>query len=675
MTAIATLEPGSSVEGPADPSSRFQREGAWLPKGDIARRLGITARAIQKRLDGTPGIISRKVKAGRVYRLEYAVVSLPPDIRAALTPAAAASSIIVTAPAQPEPAPEIPPGDHRWTAALAKADRVRRIAAAVQAAVASGSSRLKALTGACAAEGLSVPTYYRLSRAIQTGGVQALLHRNASLGKSRSLSPTDQAFLYSLYTQELAPLPLHIWEAYASKCQQEGRRPAHRTTIYRFLQQIPPSVSAEKRIGPEYWDKHYCPVVRRDPLEYQPGQTWNSDGRTSDVWVYLHTRSELERLWREAPDKVRIGRPELIWWMDIGSRYKWALVAATLTSEGVAESFLGQFQPDPTSAQHLIGVLPKRIYIDNGREYKNRYISGRTRSHKAELSPYQLGMMGNLGIEVTHAIVRNARAKAIERSFATDAARFDRYQPGYCGRDAKFRPEKLKRLVKARKLQSLDEYQAALDNYLAWYNAREHSATKAAPAVLWQQAPRVRVRRSSVRAILLKSGTALLRQDGIHLFGQRYWSDGLSLWIGEKVQVRWDPGDLSQLTVIHRGQAVTAACAEFMATHPTEADYRAANRSKKAARQAVEAYDAALRILVDPREALPHLRPQPPLPAVSASAVASALPLATIYDQVERQEAARAAERAGRAASFQSYADLPMPGPPPRPALKLLPDE
>jgi hypothetical protein len=655
------------------PGSRVEEE--WIDGQSLSVVLSVTKRNVHKRLASIPSVIRRSVKSGRTLRHEYYLPSLPPDIQAAWHAHTGQPEplhlLLEAPPAETLPANE---NDPRWRQAQELAGKVARVTALVAAA--PKGERLRALAEGCATERLKLGTFYRLQKRLERGGVGALIRHNPLKGVRRSLPPADQAFLYSLYVDETAPLPFHCYEAYAAKCREENRKPAHFATVYRFLRSVADSAAHRQRIGPEYWDKHYSPVVRRDPREYEPGACWNSDGRTSDVWVYLHTRAEYERLKVEDPKSIRIGRPELIWWMDLGSRHKWCKIAATLTSEGVAESFISQFEPDPSDPDYLLGVLPKKVYIDNGHEYKNRYISGRTRSHTAALSPYQLGMMQNLHIEVTHAIVRNARAKAIERSFATDANRFDRYQPGYCGKDSKFRPEKLKRLVKQGKLQTLDEFEAALNNYLRWLDSREHSAIKAAPAALWAKAPRVRVKRASLRAILLKSGQALVRQDGIHLFRERYWSDDLALFIGERVQVRWDPGDISQITVIHRGQVINAASAAYMPSQPSEADFRAANRAKKAARQAVAEYDKSMRILIDPKEAFPHLRPQPEPPALPAAAVAGALPLVTVYDQLARQQAERADERAQNVASMQAYVEAPtVPAPQPRKALKLLPDE
>ena len=101
-----------------------------------------------------------------------------------------------------------------------------------------------------------------------------------------------------------------------------------------------------------------------------------------------------------------------------------------------------------------------------------------------------------------------------------------------------------------------------LDAWLAYeilgkYHNRVHSALKRPPAAVWAElAPAAGLRMPSDRMAflvhLLPSQWRLVRRDGVHLFGIRYWSDALTQFIGRdvgKLQVRYDPRDLSNVCV------------------------------------------------------------------------------------------------------------------------------
>lgn len=94
--------------------------------------------------------------------------------------------------------------------------------------------------------------------------------------------------------------------------------------------------------------------------------------------------------------------------------------------------------------------IPKEIYVDNGREFLTFDLGGkghRTRkSDKNKADPTTI--LERLGIKMHNAIVCNAKAKPIERTFYTVKSQFSKLWDGFCGGTILERPESLKRRIK-----------------------------------------------------------------------------------------------------------------------------------------------------------------------------------------------------------------------------------
>ncbi|MDE5936762.1 MAG: Mu transposase C-terminal domain-containing protein, partial [Ruminococcus sp.] len=94
--------------------------------------------------------------------------------------------------------------------------------------------------------------------------------------------------------------------------------------------------------------------------------------------------------------------------------------------------------------------VPKAIYVDNGREFLTYDFGGKghrkRKSHDSKSEPTTI--LERLGIEMHNAIVRNAKAKPIERTFYTVKNQFSRLWDGFCGGTIIERKESLKRIIK-----------------------------------------------------------------------------------------------------------------------------------------------------------------------------------------------------------------------------------
>lgn len=113
----------------------------------------------------------------------------------------------------------------------------------------------------------------------------------------------------------------------------------------------------------------------------------------------------------------------------------------------------------------------------------------------------------------------------------------------------------------AKSMMTLDELEHWMALEITRYHAERHRSLGVPPVAAWneaygrREAPlRLPYDLAGFRIDFLPSTERMVRRDGIHLFGLRYWDDILSLWAGRQdrqLRVSYDPRDLS--TVFVRG--------------------------------------------------------------------------------------------------------------------------
>lgn len=106
---------------------------------------------------------------------------------------------------------------------------------------------------------------------------------------------------------------------------------------------------------------------------------------------------------------------------------------------------------------------------------------------------------------------------------------------------------------------TLDELERWLALEITRYHAERHRTLGIPPLAAWQEAYgrreiplRLPYDPEGFRIDFLPSTERMVRRDGIHLFGLRYWDDILSLWAGRQgrqLRVSYDPRDLSTIFV------------------------------------------------------------------------------------------------------------------------------
>ncbi|MDE5855208.1 MAG: Mu transposase C-terminal domain-containing protein, partial [Ruminococcus sp.] len=204
--------------------------------------------------------------------------------------------------------------------------------------------------------------------------------------------------------------------------------------------------------------------------------------------------------------------------------------------------------------------IPKCIYVDNGREYLNHQLGGRGHRLKKNENPESEPppIFKRLGIEMRNAIVRNAKAKPIERTFYTLKNQFSKLFTGFCGSIILERPESLKRRIKDEKLPCDYEIREILDTWIKGeynlqpYGGSEQKYKGLSRLDIWNKtcSEMKKIPESALDLMLMRTTRKQkIKCNGVHvtICGERVWFMEVRetiMNLEKEVYVRYDPADL-----------------------------------------------------------------------------------------------------------------------------------
>ena len=170
-----------------------------------------------------------------------------------------------------------------------------------------------------------------------------------------------------------------------------------------------------------------------------------------------------------------------------------------------------------------------------------------------------------LGIHMTNAIVRNAKAKIIERRFRDVKDHLSRLFDTFTGGNVLEKPESLKFILKDGRIPLDSTLVETVEELLDWYFnqqpyggavAKDHG--KPRQQVYNENLHTKRVASAEdLNLMLMRSSRAQkVTRRGVHLdiAGQRidYWNDELVFnYLGQQVYYRYDPDDLSEVCLLY----------------------------------------------------------------------------------------------------------------------------
>lgn len=454
---------------------------------------------------------------------------------------------------------------------------------------------------------ISVETLYRKWAAIRAGELDSLVDKRgkARKGKTVLLPEIEQEFLSLFLDEAQLPIPrcVALTEQWARENMPTALPLPSYHTFYRKAKAVPYAVTVLCREGEKaYYDK-CSPYIRREYESISANDFWIGDTHTLDV-ESMGPDGTLHRLYLSA-------------WLDARS--------------GI---FTGWYVTASPGSQATLNALrkgiatrgiPLNVYVDNGREYLTRDIGGLGHRKKGKDSFAPPGVFERLGIKMTNAIVRNARAKLVERRFEDFKNYVSRLFPTYTGGNVVEKPNRLKYVLKQGDHVPTDaEVIAAVDTLIEGYlNCEPYGGSvpedkgKSRVDVWRENLPNGAVRKpaseTDLQLMLMRTSKPVrvtrrgvtLKLHGLEL--DYYTPELANLRMQDKVYLRYDPEDLSKVRVYDledrflQEAPQSTLTAGYLATQGQIAELMAAKRK---AEKAVREYGQALRLPEDPERAL-----------------------------------------------------------------------
>lgn len=397
-------------------------------------------------------------------------------------------------------------------------------------------------------EKISKQILYRRWKALREQDYKALvdMRGKARRGRCKISEPVWQAFLSFYLDQAQHPIrQCYLYtELWAQQEMPQALPLPDYTTFYRHIQSdVPEAVEVLGREGEKAFNDRCAPYIRRCYNDMRSNEWWIADNHTFDI----------------------ISQTES------GQKHRLYLTAFFDARSGI---FTGCYVTDAPSSQSTLialrkGILkygiPDNIYVDNGHEFLTYDVGGlghrRKASKKDEFVPPPI--FQRLGIKMTNAIVRNAKAKIIERRFLDIKNQLSRLFETFTGGTVVEKPECLKTVLKDGKIPVDGDLTETINTLLEYYFNRQpyggavaSDRGKQRMQVYNEQLIRKRVAGvEDLNLMLMRSTrpqTVTRRGVKLPIAGQQldYWTDDMVFnLLGKKVYIRYDPDDLSEVRI------------------------------------------------------------------------------------------------------------------------------
>lgn len=422
-------------------------------------------------------------------------------------------------------------------------------------------------------ESITRANIFQWQKKLKEGGPAALVDRRGEHKKGTTTIP-DEAwdYFYSLYmTQQKRSVQL----CYDYTKKEFPDIPSVHA-FHRKVRKIPEYALICYREGPHAL-QDVLPSMDRDKNDLDSNDLWFSDHHHIDVFTKNEERSKPCRLWLTVFFDARSNK--VISYTCRNADPDAAVIKQTL-KKGMEEY-----------------GIPKEVYFDNGKDYRS----------KAFRQDFPLSLVHQIGIGNIYATPYNGQAKTVERFFKTFADRFCKMFSTYTGKDAKNRPEQMR--ISDKKIlimaPSIDEFLICLDNFISDYNHRSSRAkdldgkSPEETYYLNLTAKREITDRNALSLLCGTFDTRTVGKNGIRFKNRHYTSERLLPYFNKKVIINYDSENMDMLYVFDtemRALCTASAKVRTPFRNTTEADFKKAEKEKKAVRQMVKKYRPAMEL-------------------------------------------------------------------------------
>ena len=281
------------------------------------------------------------------------------------------------------------------------------------------------------------------------------------------------------------------------------------------------------------------------------------DVHTFDCWVkYTYPNG-----------KVTAIKPNLVAWIDIRSRAIVSDVICLHANAQIMKQSLLKLIYNDIGGQ-ACGV-PQWINIDNGKEYTAETLTGRSRKERVSFDSETKGFYRSIGIQDDiRSLPHQPWSKSyMERFFRTVTDEFTRWMFSYTGtltgsKTAGKIKKDIRGMLERDELLDMEEFYELWNKWLTEkYHLKEHSGLKRMkeewlkPAELFVHAEERYYKpappKSYATMLMMKAERVHVYNTGIRKFGYEYRDPEQKLadYVNDKVDIRWDPEDVTRLYV------------------------------------------------------------------------------------------------------------------------------
>jgi putative transposase len=445
----------------------------------------------------------------------------------------------------------------------------------------------------------------------------ALIHQNKHANRGRKVTYFEQKFLLN---KLLNPNKVKIGSAITHLKNvvnlQLCESPSDERTLRRWCEEWRdnhPAEWAQAREGSKYVSERIIKSIIRDDSLLKVGDVWVADGHVLSFDIMNPATGKAQRM-------------TMIMVMDWASRYpvgaslaftedsqhilaafrngflNAAILAKNSPGSGIVrdsdldnegsesrESQVRDFDKVQTQAlesksifpyyhpDYPLAVLPKYVYLDNGRAFKSKLFNERWEEH--DLETELGGIFPQLNIGVSFAESYNAKAKVIERFFKTFQEQFERFISSFRGSSIPDKPANLMRNEKwAKKLfeqkpPTIEETMQMIAFYVRhFYGNTPHAALKRrTPYKVFSNGVIEQYRlieAGKLSFLMLAMERKSIRSEGIRLNHMLYWHEKLVDNIGKPCLIRYDYNDIRWILVYTKENKFICQAELRRAQHP-----------------------------------------------------------------------------------------------------------
>ena len=395
--------------------------------------------------------------------------------------------------------------------------------------------------------GISERTLRRWLSAYRQDGLAGLKRQNRSdRGKRRKLNKDIEVAIRQQVSKKQRPPLTVIHRRVMLLAKEKGVPAPSYSLVADIAQSIPLAAKALASGDEEEFRKHE--FVHRQEAS-APNELWQAD----------HTLLDIELL----DAKGQVCRPWLTLIVDDYSRaiVGYYLCAGAPSAINTALAFRQAIWRKADPEWPACGI-PETLYVDNGSDFISEHIN-------------QVCIA--LKIRLMHSMPGRPRGRGkIERLFRTVNDMLLAELPGYLkGDQSQSRPQ-----------LTITEFTAKLEAFITQtYHHRNHGTTGEAPIKRWSEGnflPRLPENLETLDLLLMRvAKLRRVQRDGIRFKSNRYVEPTLAAFVGEWVELLYDPRDLAEIRVYHEGRFVCRALCPEQVTAAGLKDIQAARREQR----------------------------------------------------------------------------------------------